>query len=152
MEIIIREYDDKDFNQTLNIAKQLPDWFDNDALERAIPIDLKHQKVFVAEEKNKIFGFITLFVTEGRLNIGWLGVHPEKHNHGIGKLLLAKAESYGRVNQLLEIATYTLGDNVDYPPYNSTREFYWHNGFKIYQRSQTDNESCPEEIKIKKSL
>ncbi|MDA3818795.1 MAG: GNAT family N-acetyltransferase [Prolixibacteraceae bacterium] len=115
---IIREYQDKDLQQTLSIAKQLPDWFDNDALERSIPIDLKHQKTFVAEKADKILDFITLFVAEGHLNIGWLAVHPDLHKNGIGKLLLAQAESYGRSIQICKIATYTLGENVDYLPYN----------------------------------
>ena len=151
-EITIREYGESDYSGTLAAAASLPDWFDKDAIERAIPVDLKHQKVFFAESGGNICGFISLFIAEGRLNIGWLGVVPEMHRKGIGKMLLSIAEEFGIGNNLEEIATYTLGNNVDYAPYESTREFYRRNGFRIYQRSQTDNESCPEEIKIKKGI
>jgi hypothetical protein len=41
---------------------------------------------------------------------------------------------------------------VAYEPYDSTRAFYDSLGFEIYQRSQTDNPSCPEEIKLKKAV
>ena len=148
----IRDYTERDYSQTLAIAERLPEWFDKDARERAIPLDLKHQKVFVAEENNTIRGFISLFIAEGRLNIGWLAVDSSMHGKGIGKLLLKKAEIFGKQNGIEEITTCTLGDSVDYPPYASTREFYWRNGFEIYQRSKTDNEGCPEEIKIKKRI
>jgi hypothetical protein len=51
-----------------------------------------------------------------------------------------------------EIATYTLGDGVDYKPYEAAREFYFRRGFTVYQRSKTDNPGCPEEIKIRKRI
>ena len=65
---------------------------------------------------------------------------------------MTNAEEFGRQLGLAEIATYTLGDAVDYEPYESTRRFYFARGFKVYQRSTTDNPGCPEEIKIKKQL
>ncbi len=97
-------------------------------------------------------GFITLYVAEGRVNIGWLGVHPDYHRRGIGGRLLQAAEDYCRDIGILELATYTLGDSVDYRPYELTRSFYFKYGFRVYQRSQTDNPSCPEEMKLKKLI
>ncbi len=80
----------------LAVTEALPDWFDADARARAIPADLRHQEGFVALEEGVILGFITLFVAEGRLNIGWLGVRPDRHRQGIGTALLACAEEFGR--------------------------------------------------------
>ena len=59
-----------------------------------------------------------------------------------------------RIQVLLieEITTDTLGDSVDYAPYEGTRAFYFKHGFQIYQRAQTDNPGCPEEIKIRKRV
>ena len=122
------------------------------ARTRAIPVDLRQQKVFVAVRGETILGFITLYVAEGRVNIGWLGVHPDYHRRGIGGRLLQAAEDYCRDIGILELATYTLGDSVDYRPYELTRSFYFKYGFRVYQRSQTDNPSCPEEMKLKKLI
>jgi GNAT superfamily N-acetyltransferase len=106
----------------------------------------------VAERQGKVVGFITLYVAEGRLNIGWLGVRRDLHRQGIGRLLLDKAEEVARSLGIRELATYTLGDGVHYEPYERTRQFYFANGFQVYQRSQTDNPGCPEEIKISKMI
>ena len=53
---------------------------------------------------------------------------------------------------IAEIATYTLGETVEYPPYDATRTFYRNSGFRIYKRSATDNPGCPEEIWISKKV
>lgn len=104
----------------------------------------------MAEAGGHILGFITLFVAEGRLNIGWLGVSKEYQRKGVGGHLLDAAEVAGRKMGLCELGTYTLGDSVDYLPYKQTRAFYFKHGFRIYQRSKTNNQNCPEEIKIAK--
>ncbi len=152
MKIETRLIEEKDHLGILKIAEELPDWFDEDARKRAIPADLRHQSGFVALSEGQIVGFITLFVFEGRLNMGWMGVKPAYHRSGIGSQLLACAEEFGRKHGLNEIATYTLGDSVDYEPYELTRNFYFKKGFKVYQRNKTDNPGCPEEIKIKKKI
>ncbi len=157
MERRIRRFTLEDLEQVIKIAELLPEWFDEDARVRAIPIDLKFQEVFVCEDDDNsvdhaLQGFIALFIAEGRVNIGWMGVHPDYHRQGIGGLLIQVAEDYCRSIGVDELATYTLGDGVEYPPYESTRAFYQKHGFTIYQRSQTDNPGCPEEIKLKKRV
>jgi GNAT superfamily N-acetyltransferase len=136
--------------QVIQIIEALPEWFDVDARTRAIPIDLLYQQVFVADDGGRIVGFITLYIAEGRVNIGWLGVHPDDQRKGIGGNLIKAAEDFCHQKGIDELAVYTLGDSVDYEPYESTRDFYLKHGFAIYQRSQTDNPGCPEEIKLKK--
>jgi len=148
----IRALKVKDHAGVLAVAEALPEWFDADARGRAIPVDLCHQQGFVALFDEKVIGFITLYVSEGRLNISWLGVEPSHWRSGIGSELIARAERYATELGLTEIATCTLGEGVDYRPYEATRKFYLVNGFTVYQRSQTDNRSCPEEIKIKKRI
>jgi GNAT superfamily N-acetyltransferase len=148
----IRPILDTDHSAILDLATDLSEWFDADARTRAIPIDLHHQQGFVAEEGGYIVGFITLFVAEGRLNIGWFGVSKDCQRKGVGGRLLDAAEETVRDMSLCELATYTLGDSVDYVPYEQTRAFYFKHGFRIYQRSKTNNPSCPEEIKIAKRI
>ncbi len=152
MDIKVKELSTKHIDGALAVAEALPAWFDTDSRERAIPIDLNYQDGFVALEGKQVIGFITLFIAEGRVNIGWMGVLPEYHHQGVGKSLIAEAEGYCKGRGILELGTYTLGDSVDYEPYNATRAFYVSMGFEIYQRSQTDNPGCPEEIKLKKVI
>jgi GNAT superfamily N-acetyltransferase len=148
----IRALVQSDMGNVLRVAQALPEWFDADARSRAIPLDLRFQDGYVAERGDRLVGFITLYVAEGRLQIGWMGVLPEYQGQGIGGRLIAAAEEYARERGIPELATYTLGDSVDYAPYAGTRAFYFAQGFTVYQRSQTDNPGCPEEIKLKKKV
>jgi GNAT superfamily N-acetyltransferase len=149
---VVRTLIESDYAGIDEVVAGLPEWFDERARTTSIPIDIRHQRGFVAEHQGKVVGFITLYVAEGRLNIGWLGVQHALHRQGIGRLLLAKAAAVARAMDIRELATYTLGDGVDYEPYERTRQFYFANGFHVYQRSQTDNEGCPEEIKLAKPV
>jgi len=143
---------DADHSAVLAVATGLAEWFDEHARTIAIPADLRHQRGYVAESDGRVIGFITLYVSEGRLNIGWLGVDRPHHRRGVGSQLIARAEQAAAEMGLAELATHTLGDGVDYPPYDATRAFYRAQGFTVYQRSQTDNPGCPEEIRISKPV
>jgi GNAT superfamily N-acetyltransferase len=150
--IAVRAMRGEDHEAVLAVVEELHEWFDEGARRHAIPIDLAHQDGFVAVAEGVVVGFITLYVAEGRVNIGWLGVRPGLHRQGVGSLLLASAEEYARLRGLDEIATYTLGDGVEYEPYERTRRFYLSRGFTVYQRNTTDNLGCPEEIRISKAV
>lgn len=150
--VCIRSARPEDHHEIMEIASTLPEWFDEDARTRAIPTDLRHQTVFVAQCGDRVVGFVTLYFAEGRLQIGWLGVHRRFHRQGIGRRLVARSEEFGRQAGCTELATYTLGPRVDYEPYEETRAFYFACGFSVYVTSVTDNPGCPQEIKIKKRI
>lgn len=132
---IIRTLVPSDYPAVLDLVAGLPEWFDATARTQSIPIDLRHQHGFVATRDGEIAGFITLFVADGKLNIGWLGVRHDLHRQGIGRLLVAKATEMAQEFGVHALATYTLGDGVDYEPYARTRQFYFATGFAVYQRS-----------------
>ncbi len=140
------------FTGILTIVENLPEWFDETARSRSVPTDIRHQHGFVAVADQKVVGFVTLYVTEGRLHIGWLAVDMGYQRQGIGSQLLEAAEMKARELGINELATYTLGESVEYQPYDLTRSFYWKCGFKVYKRSRTDNPGCPEEIWISKRI
>ena len=144
--------DEKHQPGILAIADGLPEWFDETARSKSIPIDMRHQEGLVAVSGQRVVGFVTLYVAESRLNIGWLAVARDLHRQGIGTRLLTAAEMKARDLGIDELATYTLGDSVDYEPYDLTRNFYWKHGFSVYKRSRTDNSGCPEEIWISKRV
>ena len=136
----------------LNIVENLPDWFDKTARSRSIPTDIRHQKGFVAVSGQRVVGFVTLYVAEGRLHVRWLAVEKEFQRQGLGSRLLEAAERKAGDLGIDELATCTLGDNVKYQPYEGTRSFYWKCGFSVYKRTRTDNPGCPEEIWISKRV
>src|SRR5512134_3735896 len=112
----IREMTVADHAAVLAIAEGLPEWFDETARRQSIPIDLKHQEGFVAAQDGTVVGFVTLYVTDGKLTIGWLGVRKESQRQGIGSALIRQAEERARQLGIRELATYTLGDSVEYLP------------------------------------
>ena len=150
--ITIRAIEEKDRAACVAVAETLPEWFNGHARNVAIPTDLEHQRGFLAESEGRIVGFVTLFVSDGRLNINWIAVHKDHHRRGVGGELIARAERAAGDMNIAELATWTLGDGVDYEPYERTRAFYRKCGFSVYQRSRTDNPDCPEEIRIKKRI
>lgn len=148
----IESLDPKHYDGILKIVENLPEWFDESARSKSVPVDIRHQMGFVAVASNKIVGFVTLYVAEGRLHIGWLAVAREFQRQSLGSRLLDAAEAKAREMGIDELATYTLGDSVAYSPYEVTRSFYWNRGFQVYKRSRTDNPGCPEEIWISKHI
>ena len=150
--ISIRPIEARDHPGCVAVAETLTEWFNDYARGEAIPTDLRHQHGFLAESDGQIVAFITLFVCDGRLNISWIAVRKDCHRQGVGRKLIARAEQAVADMGLTELATWTLGDGVEYEPYERTRAFYVKCGFRVYQRSQTDNPDCPEEIKIKKAI
>ena len=148
----IQPLEEEHYSGILTITEGLPEWFDEAARSKSIPTDIRHQEGFVAISGQKVVGFVTFYVAEGRLCIGWLGVDKAFQRQGIGSRLIAAAEVKARDLGIDELATYTLGDSVEYQPYEETRRIYWKCGFSVYKRAQTDNPGCPEEIWISKSI
>lgn len=148
----VRDMTDQDHPTVLAIAGRLPEWFDERAIGTAIPLDIRHHVGYVAESRGQIVGFITLYVADGRLNIGWLGVDKPHRRQGIGGLLVARAEQVAAEMEIEELATWTVGDGVEYAPYQGTRAFYRSQGFEAYQTLRTDCPSCPEELRVSKRV
>ena len=150
--IQIQPLEKKHYSGVLAVAENLPEWFDESARSKAVPTDILHQMGYVAVSARKVVGFVTLYVAEGRMHIGWLAVEKGSQRQGIGSRLLEAAETKAREMGIDELATYTLGDSVAYQPYEVTRNFYRKCGFRVYKRARTDNPGCPEEIWISKQV
>lgn len=148
----IEPLETKHHARILAVVENLPEWFDETARTRSVPVDVRSQIGFVAVREQRVVGFVTLYVAEGRMHIGWLAVDKPYQRQGIGSLLLNAAEAKSRELRIDELATYTLGESVAYQPYELTRRFYRKHGFRVYKRSRTDNPGCPEEIWISKQI
>jgi ribosomal protein S18 acetylase RimI-like enzyme len=129
----IRKKVDEDFNSMFEIAKGLPEWFDEGGL-KTMQTELKTHGGFAAFFEGALVGFVTFdIVTKEIAKISWMGVRKELHRKGTGSKLLQSLEEhlinlgYG----ILEVDT--VAESVDYEPYEFTRNFYYKHEFKKHR-------------------
>ncbi len=144
-ELTIRTYNPSDFDQLIKIAKALPEWFTENGINH-MHIDLRFQQGFVALYDSEIVGFLSFFTVEGEGQIGWMGIFPKFHRQGIGRMLVNHLISELKNVGVKTLRVYTLGDSVEYEPYERTRAFYRGIGFKDFRRFKQDNIECPEQL------
>jgi len=142
---------DDDLDASLAVARSLPEWFNTPGLEQ-MSVDLRNQIGAVAERQGEVVGFVTWLSRAGVGEIGWIGVAPNQHRNGIGRRLLDFAEDWLRESGAIEIQVETLGESVDYAPYERTRAFYRAAGFRFLRSEMTDNPGMPESLWLHKEL
>jgi ribosomal protein S18 acetylase RimI-like enzyme len=150
-QIIIRNYEESDFEQIIDIAKALPKWFTENGINK-MQIDLKYQQGFFVLKDSRIIGFLSFYVTEGVGHIGWMGILPDFHRQGIGRKLVEQLISELKQGGIQELQVNTLGDSVDYEPYERTRAFYRGMGFEDFQKIKQDDPECPEQLIMVKHI
>ena len=145
--VVVREFHrSSDLSAVLEIARLLPEWFTPKGI-RFMEADLKFQSGLVAVHDNRITGFISFFVNQGKAEIGWMGVRPDVQRNGIGRMLVSSLAQHLRPAEINEVYVHTLGDAVEYEPYRKTRAFYRGIGFRDFRRiSQPDNPECEEDL------
>ena len=147
----IRNFEKGDLDKIIEIAKELQQWFNQTGIEH-MSIDLKYQSGFVALRNSEIVGFVSFYVSEGQGQLAWIGVKPDLHQQGVGRLLVDHLVKMLKENGVSKLNVNTLGDSVDYEPYNKTRRFYRSLGFKTSQTIQQDNPEWPELLVMTKQL
>lgn len=131
--IVVNEKSISNLNACVNIAKELPDFFNQDGI-RKIGEALKKDDVYLYVESEEVLGFATIdrkndFVAE----ISWMAIDRNQHRNGIGSKLIdfiskaLKDKGY----KLLEVKT--LSEIEDYEPYERTRNFYRKNSFILLE-------------------
>lgn len=132
----VREFRLSDLGGIKKIVQELhPKWFDDGAVVN-IPIDVRFQKTYVADNEGAVVGFICLRSQDGKPYIGWAGVSPGSHGQGIGKNLVGRAE-----DEVIKAGADTLRvktvveQNPNDESYNNTVKFYEACGFKIESKS-----------------
>ncbi len=136
----------------LDLARRLPEWFTPGGLEHmALDFQFQHRRVAVALA-GEVVGFLTFNVHEGEGQICWLGVAPEHQRQGVGRALLTEIEHELRTAGVRAVTVETLGDAVDYDPYEKTRAFYRSMGYRDAKVLQLDNPECPELLTLRKEL
>jgi len=140
-----------DFDAVIAVPLSLPEWFNDLGIEQ-MTVDLHHQRGAVAEVDGDIVGFVTWLSRDGLGEIGWIAVGSGHHGCGIGTRLLELAEDSLRSTGVTQVMVDTLGESVDYEPYERTRAFYRRAGFRDFKSVMTDNPGMPETLTLRKSL
>jgi ribosomal protein S18 acetylase RimI-like enzyme len=147
----LRPIESDDRAAAMAVARSLPEWFNAPGLEQ-MAIDLHHQSGIMAEADGEIIGFVTWCSRAGIGEIGWIAVAPSHHRGGIGRRLLEAAEERLAGSGAAEVQVETLGDSVDYEPYERTRAFYRAAGFRYLRSEMTDDPGMPESLWLRKPL
>ncbi|QDA32497.1 GNAT family N-acetyltransferase [Thermococcus indicus] len=125
---IVTAVGEDDIEKCLQIARELPEWF-NEAGLRAMERDLMGETTFIAIEGEEVFGFITIKPLNGKaLEILWMAVGREHRGKGIGTEMLRFVEGWARERGFELLVVKSSGD-LTYKPYDETRRFYEWNGF-----------------------
>ena len=115
---------------TLKIMHSLPAWFNppEDIEKKAI---IHREYPFIAAYNgDDPIGFIALKIhNKYTADIYNIGVLEQYHRQGVGRRLLAAAESYCIDNGYQCLAVKTLDSSAEYEPYERTRVFYQKMGF-----------------------
>jgi GNAT superfamily N-acetyltransferase len=140
-----------DFDAAMAVALSLPEWFNETGIKE-ITEALPRQASAVAEVNGDVVGWVTWRSTANLGEIAWLAVSPNHHRHGFGARLIEFAEDHLRHSGVTTVEVETLGESVDYEPYERTRAFYRAIGFRDFKRVMTDNPGMPESLTLRKSM
>lgn len=116
--------DKKHIEACLSIAKDLHEYFTEDAIE-TMSKDMKKHLLYIAADSSEVTGFMVIQHKNRYLaEILWMGVKPEYQNQGVGSALIKyiTEELKSQGIRLLQIKT--LSEDAEYSPYEKTRRFY----------------------------
>jgi len=140
-----------DFDAAMAVSRSLPEWFNAPGIEQ-IAVDLHNQMGAAAEVDGRLVGFVTWLSRSAVGEIGWIAVAPDAHRQGVGRRLIEYAEDRLRASGAASVQVETLGESVDYEPYERTRAFYRSVGFRFLRSEMTDNPGMPESLWLHKAL
>ncbi len=150
-EIKIRKGGNSDIEVILKIAKSLDDWFNDDGI-KYMAQDIEFERVIIAEIDSEPVGFLMYFIYEGIGYLGWIGVYERYHGCRVGEMLFLEFEKIMKGFEIYLLQVKTLGESVDYPPYDRSRNYYKKMGFEKHRSEFTDNPECPEELILRKKI
>jgi ribosomal protein S18 acetylase RimI-like enzyme len=142
--MIIRMMKSQDHLSSLEIAKSLPQWFTAKGLEM-LQSDLNSQMGLIAHDDHQVLGFCIYSIENNSATIHWMGCNSHQRRKGIGLSLLIELKRILKPQGIQSLFVGTLGESVDYEPYEQTRSFYRKNGFRDYRVIKHLNNSEQEE-------
>jgi len=134
------------------ILRALPDWFGIETATQAYIAVIQSLPTFVAKSDTQAIGFLSLkqhFPRSAEIYV--MGVRPEAHRLGIGKVLMRHAETYAQKQGIEYLQVKTLGPSHPDEGYAKTRAFYTAIGFHpLEELTQLWDEHNPCLIMVKR--
>jgi len=112
------------------VLSALPDWFGIDSAVQAYAQAIDTLPTFMAEQDTDCVGFVTIKPHNPRAaELYVLGVRCELHRRGIGRRLLAAAETWMHSTGIAYTYVKIIGPSRRSEPYDRTRQFYLAMGY-----------------------
>jgi len=121
-----------------DILRSLPEWFGIEEAVKNYIEEVRARPMFVAVEKGMTAGFLSLTVNNkftGEIHV--MGVKREFHRRGVGKDLVAHAETYLSERGFKFLTVKTLSPSRESSEYEKTRKFYLALGFVPLEEFKT---------------
>jgi coenzyme F420-0:L-glutamate ligase / coenzyme F420-1:gamma-L-glutamate ligase len=110
-----------------SVLRALPEWFGIEEATRMYIDDVAHLQTFATDDGA---GFLSLKLHGTRAaEIHVMGVRPDRHRDGLGRLLVRTAESWCAANGVEYLQVKTLAEARASEHYERTRRFYETMGF-----------------------
>jgi predicted acetyltransferase/N-acetylglutamate synthase-like GNAT family acetyltransferase len=135
------------------VLRLLPDWFGIESAIVQYGKDVDDLPTWTARDNSgRLLGFLAVRQhSQYTAEITVMGVRPETHHNGIGRVLLEHAEVHLRGEQVEYLQVKTVGPSCDDPFYARTRGFYLAAGFRpLEELKQLWNEENPCLIFVKR--
>ncbi len=133
------------------ILRGLPEWFAIEESIRSYVESLRHSPGFIARDEDRLIGFLA--ITEHNpvaAEILVMGVLPEFHRQGVGRSLLAHAESWLRSRGTCLLHVKSRGPSAPDSFYAQTRKFYGAMGFRpLFETTAFWGEQNPTLVLVK---
>jgi GNAT superfamily N-acetyltransferase len=112
------------------LTGRLPQWFGQADSNRHYAEQAERLENWTARIDGNAVGLLLLKRhSPASAEIYWLGVDPDHHRSGIGRVLIESVEGHLRKERVKFLFVMTLHPDVDYEPYQRTRAFYERLGF-----------------------
>lgn len=113
------------------IIRSLPEWFGIESAIVHYVEEINRMPTFLAIDESAAIGFITIcrhFVSAAEIYV--MAVRREYHRRGVGRLLIARSESWLRADGVRFFQVKTLSPAHSDSNYAKTRLFYENMGFE----------------------
>jgi len=127
-----------------SLISDLPGWFGQEKANRKYVEQIAELQTFGVFSGETCLGLIALRPHfRDTLEIWWMGVRPEHHRQGIGRILMDQAVTYGREMHQRQLILMTVSELSDDVGYARTRAFYQYMGFRPLLRFNEDDPVSP---------
>jgi len=140
-----------DHEPAVDLARSLPEFFNDQGIAEMTD-EIPRERGAVGEIGGELVGFVTWAIHDGIGRIGWIAVSGDHHRLGIGRRLIEYAQADLRAAGISVLEVDTLGESVEYEPYDRTRAFYRAIGFEDLKSVMLDNPGMPEMLTLRKSI